>query len=95
MVPLSITLHNRMLESPVQFFLSVEKTPGWEVVGFDVLSLSLQPSENIEIPVEALIPKAGIHNLQALQVTVRHEDDERPFPLPHQWLIHVTDSSPQ
>ncbi len=93
-VPIRVTLRNRMLESSVQFFLSVEKNPGWEVIGFDVLALSLQPSENVDIPMEALIPRAGIHNLQGLQVTVRQGEEDLPFPLPHQWLIHVTEGSP-
>lgn len=93
MVPVVITLCNRLLESPVEFLLSAEKQQGWEVIGFDCLRLSLEPSESTEIPVEALIPKAGLHNLQALQVTVKRPGEDLPFSFSHQWLVHVTDRS--
>lgn len=92
-VPVSVTLRNRMLETPVNFVVSVDKNPSFELIGLDVLLLSLDPSQDIEIPFEALIPKAGIHDLQALQLTVHHDDQDLPFELPQQWLVHVTDSS--
>ena len=94
MVPIVITLCNRLLEAPVEFLVSAEKQQGWEVIGFDALPLLLEPSASTEIPLEALIPKAGIHNLQALQVTVKQQQGEDlPFSFSHQWLVHVTDRS--
>jgi hypothetical protein len=90
-----VTLRNRMLESPVNFSVSVDiKKNGFELIGLDVLLLSLEPSDDIVIPFEVLIPQPGIHNLQALQLIVRHNDEDLPYPLEQQWLLHVSDSSP-
>ena len=83
-----------MLETPVNFFVSAEKNSCFELIGLDVLLLSLEPSEDVVIPFEALIHKAGMHDLQALQLMVRHGDENLSYPLSQQWLLHITDSSP-
>jgi hypothetical protein len=82
-----------MLESPVKFYVSVEQHPTFELIGLDMLRLSLEASENITIPFEALIPRAGIHNLQALQLTIRQDREEHSYRLQQQWLVHVDDLS--
>lgn len=82
-----------MLESSVKFFVSsIDENLGFELIGLDVLLLSLEPSEDIDIPFEVLIPEPGIHNLQALKLTIRHKDQDLSYPLEQQWLLHVTDN---
>lgn len=91
---MKVVLQNRMLESPVQFYVSVEQHPTFELIGLDMLRLSLGASEGISIPFEALIPRAGVHNLQALQLTIRQGGEEHSYRLQQQWLVTVTDSQP-
>jgi hypothetical protein len=90
---MKVTLQNRMLESPVKFYVSVEQHPTFELIGLDMLRLSLEASEEIAIPFEALIPRVGVHNLQALQLTIRQNGEEHSYRLQQQWLVIVTDSN--
>ena len=89
---MKVSLRNRMLESPVVFYVSVEPHPTVELIGLDMLRLSLEASEEISIPFEALIPTPGVHNLQALQLTIRQESEELSYLLQQQWLVRVIDS---
>ena len=91
---MTVTLQNRMLETPVTFYVSVEEHPTFELIGLDMLRLSLEASEEITIPFEALIPTSGVHNLQALQLTIRQNGEELSYQLQQQWLVIVTDSKP-
>ena len=97
MVPVRVTMRNSMLESSVDFVVSrIENTKnlGFELIGLNVLHLSLDPSADIDIPFEVLIPTPGIHNLQALQLIVRqNNNEERSYPLEQQWLLHITDGA--
>jgi hypothetical protein len=87
-----VTLRNRMLESPVKFYVSVEQHPTFELIGLDMLRLSLEASEDITVPFEAIIPRAGLHNLQSLQLTIRQGQEELSYGLQQQWLVDITAS---
>lgn len=89
---MKVTLRNRMLESPVKFYVSVEEYPAFELIGLDMLRLSLEAREETTIPIQALIPRAGVYNLQALHLTVRQNSEERAHRLQQQWLVSVADT---
>jgi hypothetical protein len=80
-----------MLESPVSFDISVKEHSSFELIGFDTLRLSLQPQEEKTLPLEALIPRAGAHNLQALHFSIKRDQEEFHYPLEQQWIVLVTD----
>lgn len=92
-VPGEVTLRNQLLNDPVQFNVSVEEHPTFEMIALDMLQLSLEPQGEITIPFEALIPRAGAHDLQALKLTVRRDHEDIPYPLQQQWFVRVTDTS--
>ena len=98
LVPMKVTLKNCMLESSVKFSVSWEATSTFEVIGTTEQSLELDANEEVTIPFEALVPKAGVHNLQMFRFVVQqHEQqqqkDATTYHLPQQWLIHIVDSS--
>ena len=86
-------MRNQLLNDSVQFSVSVDEHPTFEMVALDMLQLSLEPQAEITVPFEALIPRAGAHNLQALKLTVTRDHEEIPYPLQQQWFVVVTDTS--
>lgn len=90
-LPVKLTLRNQLLESPVNLMLSVKNDTTFELIGFNVMRLSFQPQEEKTIPLEALIPRAGVHNLQAFDLTVKREENEILYPLKQQWIVTVAD----
>jgi len=82
-----------MLDGSVQFYVSVDDSSSFEVIGLDTLRLSLEANENITIPYEALVPLAGIHNMQTIRFTLRHGKEEETHHLPQQWLVAVSDTN--
>ena len=94
LVRVEVTLKNRMIETSVKFSMSWTPTSTFELIGTCEQNLELVASEEVTVPFEALIPKAGVHNLQALKLIVRHEQEEdKIYNLSQQWLINVVDSS--
>ncbi|KAL3943892.1 MAG: hypothetical protein SGBAC_002050 [Bacillariaceae sp.] len=91
-LPVKLTLRNQLLESAVKLVLSVKDDTTFELIGCNVMPLVFQPQEEKTIPLEALIPRAGIHNLQAFELTVKREEEEFFYPLKQQWIVTVTDS---
>ena len=99
LVPMKVILKNRMLESPVKFSFKWEQpttvsSSSFELIGTCEQKLELDASEEITIPFELLLPKAGVHNLQALRFVVHHENKEDvTYHLSQQWLLHLIDDS--
>mmetsp|Transcript_22289 Transcript_22289/g.55070 ORF Transcript_22289/g.55070 Transcript_22289/m.55070 type:complete len:1626 (+) Transcript_22289:223-5100(+) len=92
-LPVKLTLRNQLLESAVNLSLAVKDNTTFELIGFNVVRLSFQPQEEKTIPLEALISRAGVHNLQAFDLTVKREEEEEFFyPLKQQWIVTVTDT---
>lgn len=92
LVPLRVTLKNRMLESSVKFIVSWEPVSTFELIGTTEQILELQANEEITIPYEALISKAGVHNLQKLRFVIQPHGQQQQHK-EQQWLIHLIDSS--
>ena len=95
-LPVKVTLQNQLLKSPVSFSLVSKSHPSFELIGLGKLQSSLQPDSSMEVPFDVLIPKEGIHNIQSLQIKVRHSGADLEeiilYDLSQQWLLHVSDS---
>ena len=85
LVPWSLTLKNRMLETPLRFTWSwveaaqqhsTTTTPSClEPIGTCAQTLELDPTQETEIPLEVLVTEAGVHNLQNLRFVVHRGHD--------------------
>lgn len=82
-----------MLESPVDFCLKVDRGATFELSGSTTHRFKLEPSAETSTFYEALIPRAGMHDLQVFLLDVFQEEGVETYPLPEQWLIEVYDSS--
>ena len=85
-------MRNQLLEAAVKFYVSVEDHPNYDLIGLDMLRLTLEASGCTTIPFDVLIPRAGIHDLQFLRLTIRDGEEELEFPLTQQWLINIEDT---
>jgi hypothetical protein len=87
-VPMKVTLRNRLLESPVDFMFSLEPT-SYDLVGLKMHRFKLDPDGEVTIPLQCLISRPGIFDLQSLRLTVVQGDDEVTYKLSQQWLVCV------
>jgi len=102
-LPVKITVQNQLLKVPVSFSLVAKSHPSFELIGLGKLLISLQPDGSMEVPFDVLIPKEGIHNIQSLQIQVRHHhtpgttsgtdlvEEIILYDLSQQWLLQVSD----
>jgi hypothetical protein len=99
LVPFTLKLNNRMLETPVRFTWAWDSSPtvsssSLELVGTCAQTLELDPCQETEIPMEVMITEAGVHDLQNLLFVVHRETEEdTTYRLSQEWLIHLVDSS--
>jgi hypothetical protein len=93
LVPMKVALRNRMLETPVEFNVSLEPSSNFDLIGTKMHSFTLDPSAETLLPLKALIQRAGIYDLQALELTVRQHHEEVTYQLSQQWLVSVEDAS--
>lgn len=100
MVPFTLKLTNRMLETPVKFTWSWEakNSSALELLGTCAQTIELDPSQETEISLEAMVTEAGVHDLQNLSFVVHREgthenEGDETYSLSEQWLIHLIDSS--
>jgi hypothetical protein len=89
MVPLQVTLRNRLTEEAVDFEFTVETPETFDYIGPESFQWVLDAGGHVTVPLQALIPTAGVYNLQHIRLTVG-EDQAYLFPL--QWMVTVTDS---
>jgi hypothetical protein len=88
MVPLQVTLRNRLTEEAVDFEFTVETPETFDYIGPESFQWVLEAGGHVTVPLQALIPTAGVYNLQHIRLTVG-EDQAYLFPL--QWMVTVTD----
>ena len=70
-VPLKIRLRNRFVSpDPVNFELSVEAHDRFDWTGPQCVPHSLASDEALEVPLKAIIPAAGVYNLQTVRLTI-------------------------
>ena len=94
-VPFTLKLTNRLLESPVRFtwaWESSSSSSSLELIGTCAQTLELKASQETEIHLEVLVTEAGVHDLQNLRFVVHRETDET-YDISQQWLIHLVDTS--
>jgi hypothetical protein len=89
---MKVMLRNQMLESPVDFYFYADAKTTFELSGSTMHRFRLEPSAEVRISYEALIPRAGIHDLMVFHLAVLQGKEEVRYPLTQQWLIHVSDS---
>jgi len=94
-VPLKVILRNRMLESPVEFQVQFDSKAAFDLIGTKLHTLNLEPSGEVTLALEALVQRAGVYDLQALELIVKHEKQEVTYQLSQQWLVSVKNGSPQ
>jgi hypothetical protein len=91
LVPWTMTLKNRMLETPLRFTWSWVESKSksesstqaaqqhssscLEPIGTCAQTLELDPTEETEIPLEVLVTEAGVHDLQNLRFVVHRGKD--------------------
>ncbi len=95
-LPFTLKLNNRMLETPVKFTWSWESAPSsaLELMGTCAQTLELNPSQETEISLQAMVTEAGVHDLQKLLFVVhKNGQEDETHRLSEQWLLHVVDSS--
>jgi hypothetical protein len=87
-VLLLVKLQNQLVSSKVDFRLGVSASPTFEIIGMESTLMSLEGGEELTIPLQALIPRPGVHNLQRLEVKLEQELGSYSFP-ESQWLVSV------
>lgn len=95
-VPVEVTLRNQMVESSVDFVVSIAEQANMDIIGPERLTLSLKASETITLPFDALLSRGGIHDLQSMHLTIQDSEEtkeEISHSLDQQWLVHISDSS--
>ena len=96
LIDMYVSLRNILLDVAVEFTIAVTPKAGFEIVGPHSKSLKLDPSSEVLLPFQTIIPRSGIYNLQCLQVKIRQEGNiDCTYHLSEQWLVHVGDSSAQ
>jgi hypothetical protein len=92
-VPMKVALRNRMLETPVEFQVCFESSSKFDLIGMKMHRFTLDPSAQTTLPLKALVQRAGVYDLQAVELTVMHENTESTYQLSQQWLVSVLDVS--
>jgi len=90
MIPLKVTLRNRLIETSVEFEFAMDHPDGFDFTGPERYCTSLKGGEELSIPMRALISAPGVYNLQKIRLIV---DNGEPIPVsyvfPLQWLVTV------
>ena len=92
-VSFEVTVRNRLVDAPVDFEFSVERPKTFEFVGAESFAWKLDGGDELTLPLRAVIPVAGVYNLQKIRLTVMKEDKSVPYLFPLQWMVTVKDST--
>jgi len=100
-VPFEITLRNRLVsKDPVDFVVTIERPDGdeFDFAGPESFKSSLGGGEELAFPLRALVPSAGVYNLQKVRLTVDGDsgggggdEPQISYVFPMQWLCTVTE----
>ena len=87
---MQISICNRLVESKVDFEFSLESREDFEFTGTDRFRKSLNGGEGITFPLQAIIFKSGMYDLQCVKVIIFGSDGtETPYIFPLQWIVHI------
>ena len=87
-IPVSITLRNILVKCPVNFEVALERPESFDFVGAESFKTKLLGGEELTVPLHALIPAAGVYNLQRVRITVE-KGELVSYLFPLQWLVSV------
>lgn len=93
-VPFKVELRNRLLESPVDFLISLEPKT-YDLIGMKKQRFQLDPDGDVTLSLQAVISRPGMFDLQALQITVRQWNEDVTYQLSQQWLVRVRNPLPE
>jgi tetratricopeptide (TPR) repeat protein len=90
MIPLKVTLRNKLIESTVEFEFAMDHGDTFDFTGPERYCTTLKGGEELSMPFRALIPAPGVYNLQKVRLVVGNGE---PIPVsyvfPLQWLVTV------
>jgi uncharacterized membrane protein YgcG len=92
MVPLEVTLRNRLTKEAVDFEFTVETPDTFDYIGPESFQWVLEAGGHVKVPLQVLIPSAGVYNLQHIRLTVGDKDQSQAYLFPIQWMVTVTDA---
>ena len=87
-VPIDLTLRNKLLESNVEFVLTVDCPETFDLGGPEALFRELKGGDELALRLNAIIPSPGVYNLQRVRLTVGGKEPIS-YLFPHQWVVHV------
>lgn len=80
----------------MKFVLQVEQPTYFDFVGAQSLQWTLDGSEELTLPMKAVIPCPGVYNLQSLKILVDEVDgddnDAVAYDFAVQWIVNVSPS---
>lgn len=85
-----ISIHNSSSDS-VNFKFSMDPIPGLAITGTDAFSSSLKGGDGMVFPLELIIFRAGVYNLQSTKLTVHDQSKNADvaYSVTHQWILRV------
>ena len=84
-VPLRVTLKNRV-DTPVDLEFAIVTPVTFDFSGPESYKTKLGGGEELSIPMRALLPAAGVYNLQRVRLTVAN-GDSASYRFPLQWMV--------
>jgi len=89
-----IIIYNRLMQSQVSFEFSLLNRPEVEFLGSVSFTCILNPGEDIEIPIQAMLFSSGVYDLQCVQLAVIRSDGTKvPYVFPLQWIVTINASN--
>lgn len=67
----------------------MERPKAFEFIGAESFQWSLQGGEELAIPMQAIVPRGGVYNLQSVRLTVNKANTKVPYLFPLQWIVRV------
>lgn len=87
---IEICIQNRLAKSNVDFEFSLSGCMNFEFMGTCCFRRSISGGDHVNLPLQVIIFRSGVHNIQGVHVTVYHTDGtETPFIFPMQWIVRV------
>ena len=91
-VPLEVTLRNRLVVETVDFEFSLEDSTDFDFSGPETFKWSLSGGEKLQVALNAILPAAGVYNIQRIRLTVESEDPVS-YLFPLQWNVVVREEA--
>lgn len=85
-IPVEVTLRNNRRYDPVQFEFSLQLSERFGFVGPEKYTAELDGGEECSIHLQAVLPSAGVYDLQRVQVMVG-SNYNTPSPVRQQWIV--------